>query len=243
MKKLKFVFVLFFLCTIFLINPTQTEAVFYTIQVGTEAPAFIGDFIFAGSQNVASAPGQVYDVLQLKDNGLESGNNLISPPINGTIAMGDLWSTLDSGGILYTTQLVFGFGINESGSTGSNYVDIQDLFMSFDLPGGGISQFDMDSDENNTVRVYNFKQGQTTAEALVQVNLGFDFMSAYNASSTESFYISSTINDVDDGFEIYFLSSAFTGNPPVPNPSVPIPGTLLLVGSSLFGLIGIKKKV
>ena len=63
-----------------------------------------------------------------------------------------------------------------------------------------------------------------------EVALGFDFMAEYNGTSTEVFSIDSTIDNTSDGFEIYFLSSGFTMNPPIPAPE---PGTLspLAVGA------------
>jgi hypothetical protein len=64
-------------------------------------------------------------------------------------------------------------------------------------------------------------------------------MATYNASSTEQFTMSSTINNVNDGFEIYFLDAGFTAEPPA---SIPEPGTVLLLGSGLIALVAYRRK-
>ena len=193
--------------------------------------ATVGDFIVAGGAD-KSAPGLVYEVLGGPDNSLHS-----TPSETGDKdhAMGSLWSVLNAGGISSTDTLVFGFGLDETGSPGSNPVIITDLEMTFNLPGGGSEYFDLDSNEDNHVFVYG-NQGASGSEARFQVNLGFDFMSTFNASSTELFSISSTIDETDDGPEIYFLDAGFTATP------IPEPATMLLLGSGLIGLAGFGRK-
>jgi hypothetical protein len=178
-----------------------------------------GDFVAVAGTGVASAPGQVYDVLQLQDNGSESGSNAVD--------MGDLWVTLDTGGLASATTLVFGFGINETGAVGSNSVTVTELVMTFELPDASVLTYDLAPD---IVEVFNYEQGQNTAEALFQVALPFDFMTTYSAASTEQFTISSSIDNTSDGFEIFFLSSGYTERPPL----VPAPPALALLGLGLL---------
>jgi hypothetical protein len=178
-----------------------------------------GDFIAVAGSTAASSPGLVYDVLQLQSKGSETGSNAVD--------MGDLRITLEAGGLTSVTSLVFGFGLNESGPVGSNSVTILELVMTFELPDTSIMTFDLMPD---SVQVFNYEQGQNTAEALFQVDLGFDFMSAYTNGSTEQFTITSAIDGTDAGFEIFFLSSGYTSRPPIPAPP-----TVLALGLGLLG--------
>ncbi len=73
----------------------------------------------------------------------------------------------------------------------------------------------------------------------ITVELGFDFMQEYSGTSTEQFTISSNISNASDGYEIYFLSSAFTAAITAPEP---ISSTLFIVGGATLGLRRFWKK-
>jgi hypothetical protein len=189
----------------------------------------IGNFAYiSGTSGVPSSPGQIYDVLTLQKKNSETGSK--------TISMGQLYNTLSHGGIDSTSCLVFGFGLNEPGN--NNNVTIQDLGMSFERANGAIQTYAL-GDEGITISGYNQGNGTNTAEALIQVNLGFDFMQEYSSDSTKEFTITSTIDNTSAGAEVYFLSSAYTANPPSP---VPLNSTLLLLGTGFIGCLGVGKK-
>ncbi len=194
------------------------------VQDGTEQyTTNIGDYAEVAGNVAASSPGQVLEILggpstpPLQTNGSESNSN--------TIAMGALWDVMNAGGITATSRLSFGFALNESGPVGSNWIMITELDMSFDRPGGGIDTFSLSPD---SIQIYNYHQGQNTSEAIIALELGFDFMTEYSSASIEDFTIFSTIESTSDWFELYILSSAFT--------EIPEPSLLLALGLGLLSL-------
>lgn len=211
-----------------LVTGTAT-ATTITIDQASDTFGPVGNFyLISGVDHANSSPGQVIEVLGGPGSGLQT--NTGTEFETRSTEMGDLWDTLSAGGITSTNLLVFGFGNNQSGTTGTHATDITALTMTFTLPGGGTKVFDLGS---NNVLVYNYVQGQSHAEARFGVNLGFDFMSTYNTDSTQAFTIYSSISNADDGFEIYFLSSGYTGGGNGVTPAVPEPASLLLLGTGL----------
>jgi hypothetical protein len=204
-----------------------------TIDDKTDTFGPVGDFfLVSGNDHLNSSPGQVIEVLGGPGGTLKSNDGSTESETR-SLAMGDLWDTLDAGGLTYASKLVFGFGNNQSGSVGSNWTDTIALTLTFNLPGGGAPLvFDLGS---NDLHIYNYIQGQSHAEARIGVDLGFNFMTMFDTDSLELFTISSSINHGDDGYEIYFLSSGYTGDSNPLNP-VPEPASLLLLGTG-FALI------
>lgn len=200
----------------------------------------IGSYYAITGGVTPSAPGQVFEVLgptagsKVHSKGTEFGYN--------TFDIGDLWSVLNGEGIISTSSLVFGVGINESGPAGTNPVTLTQLVMTFELPDGSTQAFDLSGDE---VEIYNYNQGASTGEALVQVDFGnFDFMSQYDANSDEQFFIFAEFQNASGGFENIYLSGAASFAPPV-EPTVfiiPEPATMALVGLGAL-LIGHRRRV
>ena len=146
----------------------------------TDVFGAIGDYTSVTGNNNVSSPGQVLEVLGGVIGGAAKLQNIGSESGTHTINMGDLFQVLSDGGIVSTTALVFGFGLNETGATGTNWVDITALDMSFERARGGTDAFSLDSGGDNTIRVFNYVQGQDLAEARIRVDLGFDFMAEYS---------------------------------------------------------------
>jgi hypothetical protein len=174
-----------------------------TIEIAGPSDTFspFAEFLVVRGNPSNSSPGQVVEILgessapSLQSNGSESNSN--------SVAMGAIHAALASAGVVSATNLALGFGLNETGPVGSNSVTITDLQITLERPGGTLVQFSLLSD---AVRVFNYNQGQSTAEARFELALGFDFMSEYTAVSTDLLSIQATIDNTSDGFEIFFVS-------------------------------------
>lgn len=204
----------------------QSYAVLVQITSPTDNVGAVGDFAVVQGNDESSSPGQVLSLLDMANNPTQTSS--------ATVNMGQLWQTLNAEGITSTNSLKFGFGVNETGASGTNSVDITGLTLTFERTGNPNKTFDLGS---NTIEVFNFGSGQSTAEARIQVNLGFDFMAEYNSGSTEDFTIASTITGKSDGSELYFLSAGFT--------AVPEPSAVFLVGlvaAATMSVCGLRKK-
>lgn len=186
-----------------------------------------GPLQFVRGNDPVSSPGQIVDILNM-------GNQNEPDSQSDTITAGDLWSAYDAGGISSISFLVVSMGINETGGVGSNSVDLEAFRLTIQDPNNNandITDVDMDFGGDNTVRVFNFAQGQHTGEADLAVNLGFDFMSTFNAGSTELITLAVTVTNRSDGFEIFFFDSAA---------QIPEPAALTL--TSLLGLVFLARR-
>ena len=84
------------LMVVFLIHPQVSRAGTFNISNAASGPFGVGDFSVSGGSSPA---GETLVVLSLQTNGSESGDDSFS--------MGDLWSTLDDGGVGSTNTLGF----------------------------------------------------------------------------------------------------------------------------------------
>lgn len=204
----------------------------------------VGDFTVSGN-NVASGTGQNYEVLKFRPQGnnasatASDGSALDQAP-HGNVAIGDLWSHLDANGISSTQQLGFGFDSNQN----TDFVDIDALTLTLFNGSDPFRVYSLD----DTVRVSDelHGPGSAVAEARFIVDLDFDFMTAYNAGTTDDFMITATHDGANAGFEEYFLSSAFSddgggGIPPQATP-IPEPLTMTMLGAGLLAGVFRRKR-
>jgi hypothetical protein len=93
-----------------------------------------------------------------------------------------------------------------------------------------LTDIDLDTPTDNTVRVFNYAQGANTAEADFRFDLGFDFMSVFNSSSTALVTLDATVTNRSAGAEIFFFDAAANAIPePVATPLLLLFGVPALV--------------
>ena len=93
-----------------------------TIDQASDSFGPVGDFyLVAGVDHANSSPGQVIEVLGGPGSALQTNTGTESE--TRSTEMGDLWDTLSAGGITSTNLLVFGFGNNQSGTTGTHEME------------------------------------------------------------------------------------------------------------------------
>lgn len=116
--------------------------------------------------------------------------------------MGSLVTTIINSGLSSPiTKLVFGFGMNEPGNAAGELI-ITDLILTFVRPSSPNSVFSLGSEYINVFQFNN--SGGSSSEALFEVDLGFDFLSEYSGSSTDTFTIAASISDTSAGAERFF---------------------------------------
>jgi hypothetical protein len=184
---------------------------------------------FAGD---ASNQGQVLDLLSTRRS---SATN--------TVSVADIYDMLVQGGLSSTGALVLGFSANESGN--NNSVSITQLDIELERADGSSQFFTLGQD---SITISDFNSGNSTAEAQLQLDLGFDFLQEYTSTSNRDLIIQAQLSGNTGGQDRLFLSSAFTANPLI-TPSfqqqsaVPLPASSWLFISALAGLVCHKRRI
>lgn len=178
---------------------------------------------FTGS---ISQQGLTYELIK------SSSNNW-----NFSVSLGDLWGYLDANQVTQTPGLVFGYAANQKNN--SPIVTISSLSFSFERESGALDVFSLGANE---IRITDFNPGNSEAEAIFQIDLGFDFMAEYSANTASELIVNATLSNNNNGPDRLFLASSFTTSPiiayqtEINSTAVPIPPSLSLFASGL-GLI------
>jgi hypothetical protein len=206
---------------------SQAQSAYYTV----DTPSFsevIGDMLVTGSEGSpgVTGTGRNYTLLTLKPKG-----NATSVTDSNSVSLGDIWTFLAD--IQSVRTMVFGFDLNQPPTNG--YIVIEALEAKIDdLPTYSLGA--------NQVRVNQYMgPGSALGEAYFHIDLPFDFMTRYNAASTEELFISATLSNAAGGFEEYYLSVSEIGSANA-GAAVPEPGTLMLAGIGALGILGLKKR-
>ncbi len=177
--------------------------------------------VFGNDPN--SSPGQVAPILNMGNAGQPDSQS-------GSITAGELWTAFNNQGISSISFLNLSFALNETGPIGTNSVDVEDLRLRIEDPNSSSNITDVDLDEfmDNTIRVFNYAQGANTGEAQMIYNLGYDFMTTFNAGSTDLITVDATVTNRSDGFDLFFFDTSGV--------VIPEPGSLLVLSACGLGL-------
>ena len=210
----------FYLIAILVATPAYAAIVSPTIVINssTKLATDIGDFGAIGSGVKAGKPGRTLNLLRTRKG---SASN--------SVRLDRIYNTLLKSGITSTHSLVFGFSANERGKF--NYVSFKHLQIDIERQDGSVQVFDLGGTK---VKVKDQIAGKRSADALFQINLGFEFMQEYAKSSTRMMVIRAQLQDNTGRADRLFLSGQYTAHPLVDPPAiVPVPASLGFFSSAL----------
>ena len=209
----------------------------------------VGDFQVFGN-NRGSCIGTACEILKFSPVGCgcccgSSGgaSDGVPPDLgpNGDLSIADIQDVFHNDfGINSTEKFVFGLDVHQTPSR--PMIRINSLVLSI-AQGNIVHQFTLGGTRiwvsENTIG----DPAGNIAEVLFEVDLGFDFMQL-NSTGPGDFTLYAHHSRAVGDPEEYYIDQAFFGGPGGVRecPVIPEPASMMLLGSGLFGLIGLRRK-
>ncbi len=177
---------------------------------------FVGDF--------SCSPGQY-----------RSGDMFKINPGKQGINTGELWTYFKSRGINRMDRLIICMDIDPARETAD--VDVQQVELTIKDPFGGstLTSYSLDRDRDNSLIVPAYEASYYRPEAMMKINLGFDFMERFSESSTQEIFFDVKMDEQGTANSSFYITS--TDDSLVALPSILVLGLFVAFWVAVFAIL------